>query len=576
MGRPAGVAFGFARGDIAEHVQGGVHFVGIAYIRPGFVAHPCDGGGIELAEVFGFFRIDIAALLHGTGAAFFQRGIVEEGVRAGGKYLGRQWRRCRQIAGFDTRIAVFEPLQQRKKTVHVHGIVQAVVKRLRDERVIGNLSFADDVFQTCDLIRKHRAEQIFAAHALNLRCDFLAAGHAWQRQRGGGVPAPAHAEQRGIQQRLNQHIPSTARVQEAAHVIERKAVAGGEREHDGVFAGGGLQFEIEAATETLAQRQPPGFVDAAAERAVDDELHRAGFIEEAFDAQDGGGGQEAERDLRMQKVLGKLACGAGVEFHFAAKPVDGAAQACFDGLAAFALGEALRQGFAQTRHAGGKFIAAPRRLADPERDRGRCALRVFHAQPVGFHLQDAIGRVTKLEHVAAQAFDREILMYRADNRAGRFQHHEVISGVGNGAAGAERGEPGAASGAQGSVHGIAMQIGAARAAPCGETIGEHANHVGECFAAKVAIRCSAVEKREQRILAPLPACNLCHDLLRQHVDGLRRHDQRVQLATPHAIQQCHRFHQLVAREREQPSLRRCVHRVAGAAYALQEVGNCAW
>ena len=52
--------------------------------------------------------------------------------------------------------------------------------------------------------------------------------------------------------------------------------------HDAVVRGGGLQLEIEGAAEALAQRQAPGAVDARAEGRVEDELHAAGFVEEAL------------------------------------------------------------------------------------------------------------------------------------------------------------------------------------------------------------------------------------------------------------------------------------------------------
>ena len=49
-----------------------------------------------------------------------------------------------------------------------------------------------------------------------------------------------------------------------------------------VIGGRGLQFEIKRAAETLAQRESPSLVDAAAKRRVNHELHSATFIEKAF------------------------------------------------------------------------------------------------------------------------------------------------------------------------------------------------------------------------------------------------------------------------------------------------------
>ena len=49
-----------------------------------------------------------------------------------------------------------------------------------------------------------------------------------------------------------------------------------------VVGGCGLQLEVESDAETLAQSETPGFVDAAAKRRVDHQLHAAAFIEKAF------------------------------------------------------------------------------------------------------------------------------------------------------------------------------------------------------------------------------------------------------------------------------------------------------
>ena len=66
-------------------------------------------------------------------------------------------------------------------------------------------------------------------------------------------------------------------------VAELEAVRRRQRQHDIVFRCGGLQLEVELAAEPLAQGEAPGAVDAAAERRMDDELHAARFVEEAFE-----------------------------------------------------------------------------------------------------------------------------------------------------------------------------------------------------------------------------------------------------------------------------------------------------
>src|SRR2546423_14467064 len=66
-------------------------------------------------------------------------------------------------------------------------------------------------------------------------------------------------------------------------VFERETVLLAERDDNGFFVGGGLQFEPEAAAESFSQRQSPGAVDSSAEGRVQDHLHAAGFVEEAFE-----------------------------------------------------------------------------------------------------------------------------------------------------------------------------------------------------------------------------------------------------------------------------------------------------
>src|SRR3546814_15091304 len=80
----------------------------------------------------------------------------------------------------------------------------------------------------------------------------------------------------------------------APALVQLEAVAGVQPQHDGVFAGGGLQFEIECAAEPLAQGQAPGAIDAAAERRMDDQLRAAGFVEKTLHHQCFLGRQGAE------------------------------------------------------------------------------------------------------------------------------------------------------------------------------------------------------------------------------------------------------------------------------------------
>src|ERR1700680_574854 len=87
-------------------------------------------------------------------------------------------------------------------------------------------------------------------------------------------------------------------MQVALHLVEIEAVRRGKRQRDVVLGRNSLQLEIEFSAETLAQRQPPGAVDAAAIGRMDDELHAADLI---------------EKTLEDERVLGRQASRARQE-----------------------------------------------------------------------------------------------------------------------------------------------------------------------------------------------------------------------------------------------------------------------
>ena len=71
-------------------------------------------------------------------------------------------------------------------------------------------------------------------------------------------------------------------VKKSENVGQRKAVLVGQGNIDAVVGGRRLQLKIEGTAKTFAEGQSPGFVDPPAEWCVDDKLHPATFIEEAF------------------------------------------------------------------------------------------------------------------------------------------------------------------------------------------------------------------------------------------------------------------------------------------------------
>lgn len=82
-------------------------------------------------------------------------------------------------------------MQHLEKTIDIHRLVQAVVKRLLDERVIGNRTRPCQIFRTGDLVRKQQRDQVLRVRLLPLR-GCLAFRVAPQNGQGArSVPAPA-------------------------------------------------------------------------------------------------------------------------------------------------------------------------------------------------------------------------------------------------------------------------------------------------------------------------------------------------------------------------------------------------
>src|SRR5712664_646502 len=104
-------------------------------------------------------------------------------------------------------------------------------------------------------------------------------------------------------------------------VSERKTVLLAKRNIQAVVRGGGLQLEIERAAETLAQRKSPGFVDAAAEGRVDDQLHAATFIEEALGDHRCLRGHRAQDGTSGGDVFGGLLSAGWIETTLGLEPI---------------------------------------------------------------------------------------------------------------------------------------------------------------------------------------------------------------------------------------------------------------
>ena len=294
---------------------------------------------------------------------------------------------------------------------------------------------------------------------------------------------------------------------------------------------------------------------------MDHQLHAAGFVEEAFEHDRLLRRQAAQRRLRAGEVVDELLGDRRGEPQRLDQPALRSVRAAFE----------LRGDLGtQPRHRLRQLAAASRRLAQPERNVRRLAVRILDAHDAALDALDAIRRVAELEHVTREALDREVLVDRADEMVLRFEDHLVVGGVGNRAARGQRGEPRAAPAAQHVIDGVMVQQRAAAAAARAVAFGQHAQDRIEVGARQIAKRPGAARQRVERIFAPFLRRDLGHDLLRQHVERAVGNAQGIELAAAHRIEQGGALDQVVARLRKQPALGRAADRMAGAADALQK------
>ena len=353
-----------SRGD--ERV---VQFVGVARIGPLLVAHAVDRTLIQRAQVAVGCRVRRAARHDRLRAAFFERRVIQEGVRPRVEDLVRERRRLGCVAGDEPQSAGVNAIEQRRERRVVHRLFEAITDRLLHQRMIGNLPVAGNVLEARGGVRKDRRHQIVGEHALQRRRDLLAAAAPRHGERDGRIPAPARLKDGRVEERLYEHVARGRRMEIPEDVREGERVLRPEREQQRVLGRRGLQLEVELAAEALAQRQSPRFVDAAAERCVQHELHAAGLVEKPLEDEGVLRRQHAEHAMRIRQIRDDLFGGGRGERGFAGQAI-----------AAFDVGAKIADGTRQ-------LVAARRRLAEPEGQRRRRAFRVGDTNDAGADLQ---------------------------------------------------------------------------------------------------------------------------------------------------------------------------------------------
>ena len=448
----------------------------------------------------------------------------------------------------------------RDEAVGVHPFAQAVLARLLDERVVGVVERAGEVLLAADLGREDGGQEVVGAHALELRGDPLAAALPLDGEGPGDVPAPARAPLRHVEDGLRQRRLGAGGREVTEDLLQRERLGGADREHDGVVVGGGLQLEVEADAEALAQGEPPGAVDARAEGGVHDEMLVAGLIEEALEDDVRVRGDDAERHVRGVHVVEEL---RGAERVEAAGFVQHLPRRLDVGRAG---GDVASQG----AHLGRELDGAARRLAQPEGDRGGRALGVLDAHGAGLDALDAPGGGPEQEDVAGHALDGPVLVDGPDEGAVGLGDDAVVAQLGDRAAVGERLHARAAAGADDAVDAVVVDEGVGAAAALADAVAQHGDDRVEVVAGQVAVGGGATHEVEEGVGRPVLAGGLGDDLLRQHVerrDGLL---DAVEAAGADGADQGGALDELVAGGGEELAARRQAEGVPGAADALQE------
>src|SRR5262245_7557680 len=115
-----------------------------------------------------------------------------------------------------------------------------------------------------------------------------------------------------------------------------------------------------------------------------------------------------------------------------------------------------------------------------------------------------------------------------------------------------------------------MNHGARAATSRADAFCQHLHDLVELLFRQRLIRVSASEASEEIVRAPLARGDLGCDLLSQHIEGVPRNLEVIELSATHRIEQRRGLYEVIARQRKQPSLRCAAHGMARPPDALQE------
>ena len=343
-----------------------MQFVGIPHVRPCLRRDLVDGRLVQRPHAGRQVHVH-AAERHRPRPSLFQRGVIQERVRVGIQDLVRHWRWDGRIHGYCPKLPPLETPDEDTQSFDIHGLVKAVLHGLVDQGVIGRRDRTRIVVLAGHLLREDGSQQIVGLHPLERHRDPPAATRAKQGQRPGRVPAPARAEHGSLEDGLDQILVQAAGADHGEHALQREAVLLSQRDHDPVIRGRRLELEVEGQAEALSQCESPRPGDPGAEGRMQDELHPARLVEEAF------GHDRLQRRHRSQDCEGlghvrdDLLGGRRIRAAFGAEPCDGRAD----------VRQAARHRLSDVGHRCRQRYRPPGRLAQPEGDGRRGALGIL-------------------------------------------------------------------------------------------------------------------------------------------------------------------------------------------------------
>jgi hypothetical protein len=251
LGGCAVVEEGDGEGDELEEKV--VEFVLVPDVGPELGADGGDGGGVEAAGGFREARGEVATGADSAGAAGGGVLGIEEGVGHGVDQLVREDAGDWGVDGEAGDGAVGDSLEDFEEAFEVHRFGEGVLHYFADQRVIGDFYVAGHGFGAGGGVREDAGQEVVGAGALDLRGYAFALLHAEQLEGASGGPAPAVLEERRRDAGLLEEFAGGEGGEEVEDVGEGEAVLLGEGDVDAVVGGGGLEFEVEAAAEALAQ-----------------------------------------------------------------------------------------------------------------------------------------------------------------------------------------------------------------------------------------------------------------------------------------------------------------------------------